>query len=89
MSQSIVPALIRLTKYFLKCADRFQPLVTYEYVSQNRAPKQPQFYVLMFRDQLPNHDNTSTARTVTLRRLRKTTVVVEKKQLSLILGLCL
>ena len=59
-----------------QCANRLQLLVTYENISQNRALKQPHFYVLMFREQLHNHNNTGNARTVTVRRLRETTVAV-------------
>jgi hypothetical protein len=64
-----------------KCENRFQPLFTNEYIPQNHALKQPQFYVLMFRDQLHNHKNTGNASAVTVRQLRETTVAVEKKYL--------
>jgi len=64
-----------------QCAVPFQPLVTYEYVSQDRVLKQPQFYVIMFREQLHEYKNTGNARNVTLRRFRETTVALEKKYL--------
>jgi len=64
-----------------QCANHFQPLVTYEYFSKNRALKQHQFYALMFRGQLHNHNKTGNARTVTQRRFRENTVAVEKKYL--------
>jgi len=69
--------------------NRFQPLVTYEYISQNRALKRLQFDVFTFTDQLHNQNKTGNARTVTLRRFRETTVAVEKKQVSHIQSVCL